>query len=595
MIILVKGEQRNFEHVTDQPINLLHLLQEHDAAVSAPCGGKGSCGKCRVKIDGVGDVLSCQTVISHEWAENNGLKPDQVIVVELPEFGKAQISSDGLMPDIVIAPLINRGKVSLEPASIKDQRSNQLRFEETSGLKVPFVLLPQLFNIINAGNRDIEFVFRRDTSEITHFLQANTEHILAAAIDIGTTTLAAWLYDLETGERLGVSSRYNPQRSSGADVISRIERIDNDISNLQLMQKQIAGAISGMTEEMISAAGLKRHDVHFLSISGNTTMMHILCGLNPTAISQSPFIPVSISEQILSAGQLNINVAGDPLCLLLPSISAYAGADITAGIMACGLFRADKSNKLLVDLGTNGEIVLSRPDGMTACSTAAGPAFEAANISCGMSGTTGAIDKVWLEGGDIRFSVISGAAPQGLCGSGLVSAVAALLQAGVIDETGRLADDPDELPAELAARCSEMDGMNIFWLDKPDGKIYLSQRDVRELQNAKAAVAAGVMRLLKQTDMKASDLDEILLAGGFGYYLNVDDAYKIGLLPTGARDKTRAVGNTSGMGAIACMLNDELRQEAALAAASVEYFELSSDPVFTELYIEAMMFPELEQ
>lgn len=594
MIILVKGEQGTFEHVTDQPINLLHLLQEHDAAISAPCGGKGSCGKCRVKIAGIGDVLSCQTVVSQEWAENNGLKPDQPIIVELPDSGKAQISADGLMPEIVLAPLINRGKVILDSASITDQRSDQLRFEETSGLKVPFALLPQLFNIINAGNREIEFAFRRDTSEVTRFLQLNKEHILAVAIDIGTTTLAAWLYDLETGERLAVSSRYNPQRSFGADVISRIERIDNDINNLLLMQKQIAGAISEMTDEMLMAASIKNHDVHFLSISGNTTMMHILCGLNPSAISRSPFIPVSISEQLLGAAQLNINVAGDPLCLLLPSISAYAGADITAGIMACGLFRSNKFNKLLVDLGTNGEIVLSRPDGMTACSTAAGPAFEAANISCGMSGTAGAIDKVWFEEGDIRFSVISGTAPQGLCGSGLVSAVAALLQAGVIDETGRLADDPGDLPAELAAKCSEIDGMNIFWLDKPKGKVYLSQRDVRELQNAKAAVAAGVMRLLKQTGMKASDLDEILLAGGFGYYLNVDDAYKIGLLPTGARDRTRAVGNTSGMGAVACMLNDELRQNAALAAASVEYFELSSDPVFTELYIEAMMFPEQE-
>lgn len=594
MIILVKGEQGTFEHVTDQPINLLHLLQEHDAEISAPCGGKGSCGKCRVNIVGVGSVLSCQTVLCREWAEANGIQPEQPLTIELPQYGKAQISSDGMMPEIVLAPLVNRGQVQLEPASILDQRSNQQRFEETSGLKIPYALLPQLFKIINSGNNTIEFVFRRDTSEVTRFLRPDTKHVLSVAVDIGTTTLAAWLYDLETGERLGVSSRYNPQRSFGADVISRIEQIDHDISNLQLMQKQIADAISGMTEEMLTTAGLKSQDVHCLSISGNTTMMHILCGLNPTAISRSPFIPVSISEQLLRAVDLNINISGDPICMLLPSISAYAGADITAGIIACGLFRSERASKLLVDLGTNGEIVLSRPGGMTACSTAAGPAFEAANISCGMSGISGAIDRVWLEEGDIRYTVIGGVDPQGLCGSGLVSAVAALLQAGVIDETGRLADDPEQLPAELSVRCSEVDGMNIFWLDRPGGKVYLSQRDVRELQNAKAAVAAGVMRLLKQTGMHAEELDEILLAGGFGYYLNVEDAYKIGLLPPGANDRTRAVGNTSGMGSIACMLNDELRQNAAIAAASVEYYELSSDPIFTELYIEAMMFPEQE-
>ncbi|NLW10783.1 MAG: ATP-binding protein, partial [Clostridiaceae bacterium] len=422
----------------------------------------------------------------------------------------------------------------------------------------------------------------------------DTKRILGAAFDIGTTTLAAWLYDLESGDRLGVSSRYNPQRSFGADVISRIEKVDKDAGNLAAMQKQIARALAEMAEEMLMTSGLKGYDLHFMSISGNTTMMHILSGLNPSAISRSPFVPVSTSEQLLRASILGIEAAGNPICLLLPSISAYAGADITAGIMACGLFKLEKENKLLVDLGTNGEIVLSLPSGMTACSTAAGPAFEAANISCGMSGIAGAIDKVWLENGSLKHSVIGGSTAKGLCGSGLVSAVATLLQAGIIDETGRLTDEPEELSAELSARCSELEGMKIFWLDRPDGEIYLSQRDIRELQNAKAAVAAGVMRLLKQTGTQPEELDEVLLAGGFGYYLNVDDAYTIGLLPSGARNKTKAVGNTSGMGAVACMLNDELRQEAVVAASSVEYFELSSDPVFTELYIEAMMFPEQE-
>lgn len=594
MLVVIKGDSTRTEHELNEPINLLHLLQEHDAVISAPCGGNGSCGKCRVFIEGHGSVLACKTVISPEWASEQGYGTDDSIIVQLPKHGKAQISSDGLVSDVVFAPLLNRGSVKIDQATIIDQRSNEQRFEEASGMKVPFSLLAQLSEIINSNITNIDFVFRRDSGEVTHFMQNNSELLLGIAIDIGTTTLAAWLYDLDSGEKIDVNSRLNPQSSYGADVISRIEYIENDNGNLVKMQKQIARALAEMTAEMLVSSGLGGSEVQFLSISGNTTMMHILSGLNPSAIARSPFVPVSISEKLLKSSLLGLDIVGDPLCLLLPSISAYAGADITAGIMACGLFRLEKEKKLLVDLGTNGEIVLSLPGGITACSTAAGPAFEAANISCGMSGTTGAIDKVWFEGEQLKYSVIGGLTAKGICGSGLISAVAVLLKAGIIDETGRLTDATANMTSDLSARCSERDGNRIFWLDRPNGEIYLSQHDIRELQNAKAAVAAGVARLLKHTKISADELDEVLLAGGFGYYLNVDDAYTIGLLPSAASNRTRSVGNTSGMGAIACMLNDELRQEAALAALSVDYFELSTDPVFSELYIEAMMFPEQE-
>jgi uncharacterized 2Fe-2S/4Fe-4S cluster protein (DUF4445 family) len=591
MKIDIHGTSGITRYTEDKPFNLLHVLQKLDQQINAPCGGKGTCGKCRVDIDNIGSVLSCQTVISEQWLEDHGLNEDDVIQVRVPISGKAKISTEGLLPDLDLAPLLNRGVYHHTKADIHDQRSDEQRFEDETGLKIPFYLLNRLHDKIKQ-QKDVEFFFRRDTGEITYFPESGSARLLGMAVDIGTTTLAAWLYDLEAGNNLSVVSMMNPQRSYGADVISRIEQVDNNIKNLEAMSKQIQNAVSQLGAQLLRESALEDEVISSISISGNTTMMHLLMELNPSDIARSPFIPVSLSARVLRAEELGFIMPGNPLCLLLPSISAYVGADLTAGMMACKLFPTSDKKQLLVDLGTNGEIILSVPGGILSCSTAAGPAFEAANISCGMSGSDGAIDAVNFNDGNFNCSVIGEGKISGVCGSGLVSIIAVLLEQGVIDETGRFTDEPELLPSTLAERLIEDDNGTRFYLDQAGGEVFLNQKDIRELQNAKAAVAAGVAKLLKQAGIEASELDEVLIAGGFGNYLAAADAYAIGLLPEGARDKTRAVGNTSGMGAAACLLNEQLRQDASLAALAVDYYELSADPEFTDLYIEAMMFPE---
>ena len=596
MKINITGEGINISHDFIESVNLLNLLQQYDIKINAPCGGKGTCGKCTVEIDHLGKVLACKTNISEDWLMENGFNDKQLseINIRIPEQSKARISTEGIMPEIECIPLLSKGIYFHQPATIKDQRADDRRFEEITGIKIPFALYAEMSDKIHNGVQEMTFLFRRDKKEVVKLITGiSNPQIIGMAIDIGTTTLASYLYDLETGERLAMTSMLNPQRNYGADVISRIEQIDNDISALKAMQMSIFKAICEMSANMKNKSGLTALDIQTICISGNTTMMHILTGLNPSAIARSPFIPVSISEQIIKASEIGFIIDNDPLCIIMPSISAYVGADITAGILACQLFPPNGKKQLLLDIGTNGEIVLSTPDGLTACSTAAGPAFEAANISCGMSGSAGAIEHVDYKSGQLICSVIEGnqAEVKGICGSGLVSAIAMMLKTGIIDETGRFTDEPETLDPVLAERLSEYDDQMRFYLDKPSGDIYISQKDIRELQNAKAAIAAGVERLLGKAGIKSNELDEILIAGGFGNYLRPQDAFAIGLLPEGLEDRTKTAGNTSAMGAIACLLNDQFRIKATEAAEHVRYYELSSDPEFTDLYIDAMIFP----
>jgi uncharacterized 2Fe-2S/4Fe-4S cluster protein (DUF4445 family) len=595
----------------DEPENLLTLLQKQNVLISAPCGGKGTCGKCRVDIEGIGCVLSCQTIISREYLSEYGLSDTDDLTVTLPDHKKAVISTEGVMPDILCSPLLIRGLYLSDLPSLEDQRPDDQRFTDKTGSVLPFDQLTDLAGVMRTGRGPAHFMFRQDNKEVFCISESFCTDMLGIAVDIGTTTLAAYLYDLEEGKRLASTSMMNPQRTYGADVISRIEQIDNDAAKLEMLHKLIVNAVVKMSEDLLRSAEKSDCKIQTVVFSGNTVMMHLLAGLNPTAIARSPFLPVTLRGRVLKSKQLDLLLPGNPLCVLLPSISAYVGADITAGILACGMyevFNADggtntksdlpgavqKTCRLLIDIGTNGEMVLLSNGRLLACSTAAGPAFEAANITCGTGGTEGAIDKAVFRNNRLECSVIGGNHQKiaGICGSGIVSVTALLLQTGVIDETGRFTDEKEKLPHDLAIRLSDNGGELRFYLDQPNGEIYINQKDIRELQNAKAAMAAGIQRLLDKAGLEPPDLDEVLIAGGFGNYLQVEDAFAIGLLPAELAGRTRSAGNTSGMGAIACLINDSYRLAAERAANSVQYLELSSDPEFTDLYIEAMMFPE---
>ncbi|MHB8963972.1 MAG: ASKHA domain-containing protein, partial [Saccharofermentanales bacterium] len=398
--------------------------------------------------------------------------------------------------------------------------------------------------------------------------------------------------DLRSGKHVRTASSLNPQKSFGADVISRIDYASQSQQNLQQLQNLILDEIIRLMNELASD-----HDsIHVLSIAGNTTMMHLLCGHDPSAIARAPFIPVTLSGRIKYFHELfpahALQYAMDPVCILLPSIAGYVGADITAGVLATDLDRSKRSS-LLVDIGTNGEIALSTDGNIVSCSTAAGPAFVGANITCGLGGISGAIDRVVFEDNKLDFTTIGDLTPVGICGSGIISAVAAFLRAGIIDETGRFNDEPEDLPNDIAQGFVELGGSTVyaFALDA-DGNplIYMTQKDIREIQNAKAAVCAGIRLMITRSGLSAKEVDDVFVAGGFGNYMDIADAFTIGLLPPELKGKVTPVGNSSATGAALCMLDHKAYERCRRITKKTKYYELSSDKEFTDLYIDAMMF-----
>lgn len=402
---------------------------------------------------------------------------------------------------------------------------------------------------------------------------------LGAAVDIGTTTVALLLYDLSTGKLLCSAGERNAQRGFGADVISRIAACGK--GKLPVLRDAIRRQIRELTERLCRSAGRDASEITRAAVAGNTVMEHLYAGLDPSGIGVAPFTPASLFGERLPVGGLTSET------YMCPCVSGYVGGDIAAGLLASGGDRTERL-WLYMDIGTNGEMALGDRNGYLTCATAAGPAFEGAEIACGMDGSPGAVDRVRAENGDVKVHVIDGAPPVGLCGSGLIDAVAALLDLGVIDGTGRMAD-AEELSPLLSPRMFFLeDGQTAFRLA---GGVYLSARDVRQVQLAKAAIRAGAETLLARSGRKAEDIGELVIAGGFGSFLDKDSALRIGMLPRVDPARIRHVGNAASAGA-ALALSPEGEARLAAFAEKLSYLELSTEREFMDRYVESMMFDE---
>lgn len=410
---------------------------------------------------------------------------------------------------------------------------------------------------------------------------------LGAAVDIGTTTVVVYLYQLETGERLAVSSAENAQRSFGADVLSRIQYAMENPQGLDTLTQRIRTQLNQLTGQALSSCGKSAQELSHFSIAGNTVMLHLLSGLDPSPIAAAPFTPRSLFGRSLSAQSLGLNAGAKAQAYLMPCISGYVGGDITAGL--CAVRAVDEDGAILfVDIGTNGEMALGGKDGLLCCATAAGPAFEGGCISCGMSAIPGAVDRVWLEDGKLCFSVIGEIPAQGLCGSGLLDLAAALLDVGVVDETGRLLP-PEEAPESYSGRIVREESGSAFYLTE---RVRLTGKDLRQLQLAKAAVAAGIQTLMDCAGVAASDISKLYLAGGFGSWLRPESAARLGLFPAELLEKLQTVGNSAGAGAADILLSSKARQCLEKTLEKCRYIELSLNAGFNEKFIDCMSFEE---
>jgi len=417
--------------------------------------------------------------------------------------------------------------------------------------------------------------------------------VYGVAVDLGTTTAVASLWDLIKGTPMGTVSATNIQNIYGADVISRITYCAENEKGLLRLQEKAVQLINGLVDDLCSEAGIAGTGIYRLTVVGNTTMTHLLAGLDPTGLAQKPFTPVVLRGMELAAQDLGIRIAARAQIHILPNIAAFLGSDVVAVVLAARLNRGD-SYRLAIDIGTNGEIILAGRGQMAACSTAAGPAFEGARIKYGMRAALGAIEKVTI-GDDVLIETIGGHKARGICGSGLIDAVAEMVKAGIIDPGGKIIapDQAGHLPPGLLKRLGREESGTYFILAFPedtalDGSVKLTQKDVRELQLAKGAIKAGIQILLAEQGVTLDDLDQVLLAGAFGNYINPASALAIGLFPPVKPDKIESVGNAAGLGAQMALLSESMREEAENIARAVKHIDLSSHKDFQKLFIDAL-------
>lgn len=575
-----------------------------------PCGGRGKCGKCRVKVV-QGRIEPSDTDKNHlneeELADGFRLACAAEVVedvaVELLQARGHKILIATTERKIDLDPHVEKHCLKAPPPTIEDQRPdwNRLRavLEEAGGgkdLRITLRALRALPEVLRAGGFSCTAVTAG--GEVVGIEKGDTTStLLGIAFDIGTTTVVGYLLDLLTGKVLAVASALNPQTKYGADVISRITYATQEKDGLERLHRAVIEVLNELIEKAASEAKCRKEDVYAASVVGNSCMHHLFLGLNPKHIALSPYVPVTGMEQVVAASELGIEINEAGIIYVLPNIAGFVGADTVGVILATEMDKSEEI-KLAIDIGTNGEIVLGTKDRLLACSAAAGPAFEGAQISCGMRGTKGAIDHVEF-GERFSYTTIDGERPKGICGSGLIDAVAGMLKVGIIDYRGRMLP-PEALagtPAErFASRVVEHDGGRAFLLaaadEAADGRpLYITQQDVRELQLAKGAIATGVAVLLDRYGIAPEDVSEVLLAGAFGNYLDRHSACAIGLIPSVLEDRVKPVGNAAGAGAITALLSRGEYRRAARIAASVEYVELGSYPRFMELFGASMSFP----
>ena len=450
------------------------------------------------------------------------------------------------------------------PPLTEDERRKLTEEEIGSGVRLACLTRP-------LGPADVE-TDERGSIEIVTDSSTSSEHRgdpvlpsgFAAGVDIGTTTVAVYLCSLADKKVEKTAAFGNPQAKYGADVISRMSYIRENEGGLDELRECIVGAI----DREIAKFGEK---IGYVSIAGNTVMQHIAAGLDPSGIAVAPFTPVSLFGVVRRASDIGFASCPDADVFFMPCAASYVGGDIISGLCASGVDVSDKTT-LYIDVGTNGEIALAHGGRIVTAACAAGPAFEGAGIECGCPGIPGAISEIRVEDGAVSsYETIGGGEPVGICGSALISLTAQLFDGEIVEDTGYMDDN--------------------FSVTE-DGKIYLSPQDVRQVQLAKAAIAAGIYTLMDEEGLTPSGVDEVIIAGGFGSHIDIHSACVIGLIPPSLEKKTRAVGNAAGAGAAAWLLGSEMRERIAAAGRKAEYIELSGDKRFSEHYMEQMFFGE---
>jgi len=599
---------------------LIDVARGVGVGITADCGGKGKCGKCRVLFES-GSVpsgtlskplpqekkllpedtkdhfsrLACRTRVykdvtvtvpaESQTADDSLRKPATPYAISIqPAVSRTSFAPDPQNKSATAQPLMNRIKAALSKSIGREAKGPSLsvmrEFSQEAGSPRCEVVTATLFK----------------GCEILHLQPGEHSDLYGVALDIGTTAVGAFLCDLTAGQVVASATAINPQRTYGADVISRIAQVQKDPSSLRVLQKVITDGINNLIRQTAKTAGISKEDIVDLVAVGNPTMQHFFLGLSPLPIGEAPHLPLCYEGGEVEARDLNLYASSSARVHVLPMLSGFIGGDTLAALLTGGP-EDFEGVKLMVDVGTNGELVLSRDGNLSATSCATGPAFEGAQIECGMLAGPGAIEKVWIDKdtGAIRFQVIGShdqhvsEKPAGLCGSGVMSAVATFVSAGIIKRNGAFNLDTSHPELRKNARSGMQEIVIAPASHSRTGRdIVITQNDIRAVQMGKAALVAGVELLMKEVGV--SHLDKIFLAGTFGNHLDPDDLVSMGMLSPVERERIEPIGNAAGDGARLALFNLEKRQQAIQLAKGIRVLELSKRTDFQEVFIDSMQF-----
>jgi len=599
---------------------LLDACRQARVPLNATCGGKGTCGDCVVKvIEGAatikssgllpenlrkqGFVLACQTSIESD------------LIVQLPEFEELSLNivsdmwsfrdqKENIIADFKVSPLVEKLSLTLPPSTL-DAKYSDLKILETEIKKAKpsesvhceYSVLKKLAQAVREKEGQVDVILLKDGQSWTILDVipiSSTKNLLGIACDIGTTTVSLQVIDLQTGKILGTASSYNQQIRCGEDIISRINYAQKP-ERLQELHEAIISTINNLLEKAIKVSGSAASNIYFASLTGNTTMIHLLLGLDPRYIREEPYVPTLNRAPILRARDLRLKTNTEARVHCAPSVGSYVGGDILAGLLCTPIVSQVDKISVFVDIGTNGELVLGNKEWLMSCACSAGPAFEGSGTRCGMPASTGAIDKFKIgEDGTVEYRVIGGDKPKGVCGSGLIDLLAQLFVHGFVDRHGKLniKNVGDRLVNDEAGRGFLIEqSTRTFW-----GKdLFITENDIANLIRTKGAVFSACALLLKHAGLSFHQIESFYIAGGFGHNLDTENAIRIGLLPDIERTKFHYLGNTSLRGAQLILLSEQCRERVNKLEKMMTYLELNTEPEYFDEYTGALFLPHTKK
>ncbi len=605
MTVTLEPEGRKVR--ADVGSTLLRVMLESGVSIRTECGGKGVCGKCRIIVKDqsrVSERTKFERLRLREAEIRDGYRlacqcyPRDNMVVYVPEESRVRerkIQVEGVERPVKLDPMISKVHVTLKPPTLAEVKPDLERLLESlevrNDVDVDEDALRSLPDVLRAVDWDVTVTLWDMRRVISVELGDMSDLSYGAAIDIGTSKIVAYLVNLSKGEVVGVSSVENPQIIHGEDVISRITYTMEISERLEELRALALKGVNSVLSEACESAGIESCNVYEVTVVGNTAMHHLFLGIQPKFLALSPYVPVLRRPLNLKAKTLGISINPGGVVHTLPVVAGFVGSDDIGDILSTGIHKS-KEMSLLIDIGTNTEVNLGNQDDILCCSCASGPAFEGAHITHGMKAVRGAIERVRIDPKtyDVKYETIGGVKPIGLCGSAMVDILAGLLECQLVNRSGRLRDD---VPTP---RLRKWDGTLVFAIaageETETGKdIVITQRDIRELQLAKAAIFTGCSILMKRKGVLPKDVGRVYVAGAFGNYIDPAKAKTVGLTPDIPTERVTLVGNAAISGAKMALVSKEVRDEAERLSRWVRYLELGADPDFVSEFTSAMFFP----